>query len=79
MLMKNVQFPGAEDYESQMAMHNSTANTENSLAREFQKIFQTQYRHMDCCIMARTEDAPVNGIGLIVIIMSKKENTCLTY
>ena len=37
MLMKNVQLPGAEAYESQMEIHTSTANTEISLARKFQK------------------------------------------
>ena len=32
MLMKTVKLPGASDYDSQMAMHNSTANTDISLS-----------------------------------------------
>ena len=32
-----MKLPGAEDYYSQMAIHNSTTNTYISLAREFQK------------------------------------------
>ena len=37
MLMKIVQLPGAEAYELQMVIHTSTANTDISLARDFQK------------------------------------------
>ena len=37
MLMTNVQFPGAESYDSQISIHNSTANTAMSLVRDFQK------------------------------------------
>ena len=37
MLTTTVKLPGAEDYDSHMAMHTSTAKTDTSLAREFQK------------------------------------------
>ena len=37
MLMTTVKRPGAESYESHMAMHTSAANTDISLARKFQK------------------------------------------
>ena len=37
MLMTNVQLPGAESYDSQISIHNSTANTDMSLVRDFQK------------------------------------------
>ena len=37
MLMTTVQLHGASDYDSQMAMNILTANTDISLAREFQK------------------------------------------
>ena len=37
MLMTTLQLPGAADYYSQMASHNSTANPYIRLAREFQK------------------------------------------
>ena len=35
--MKDMQLPGAEAYYSQIEMHTSTANTNISLAKEFQK------------------------------------------
>ena len=47
MLMKTLHLPGAAAYESQMEMHNSTINTDISLAREFQKKNQTQHGHID--------------------------------
>ena len=37
MLMTTVQMPGASAYDSQMAIHNSTANTDIILAREFKE------------------------------------------
>ena len=37
MLMTTVQLPGTEAYESQMAMHTSTANTDIILERVYQK------------------------------------------
>ena len=37
MLMATIQLPGTAAYESQMATHTSTENTEISLAREFAK------------------------------------------
>ena len=37
MLMKNVQLPGASDYDSQMEIYTSTTNTNITLEMEFQK------------------------------------------
>ena len=60
MLMKTVQLPGAEVYDSNMVMHASNVNTDTSLAREFKRIFQTQNEHMDCWVTVRTENVPLN-------------------
>ena len=37
MLMTTVHLPGVEDYDSQIEIHNSTANKDISLARELKK------------------------------------------
>ena len=55
MEMKDVQLPGEFTNNSQMVMHTSLSNTYTSLAREFQKIFQTQHVHMDWFITERQE------------------------
>ena len=54
MLMKTVQLPGAADYVSHMTINTSTAKTDIVLARECQKIFQTQHEHMAYWIRAST-------------------------
>ena len=46
MLMTTVHLPGAAAYDSQMKIYTSTTNTDISLAREFQNIFQTQHVNM---------------------------------
>ena len=71
--------PGVEAYASQMAIHTSTANTDISLAREYQKFFQTQHGHMACWITVRIESVPVNGGLMIMSFMYKKENMCHKY
>ena len=48
MLMTTVQLPGEKYYDSHMAIHTSTANTDIILAREFQKHLSdpTQAHHL---------------------------------
>ena len=48
VLMKTVQLPDAEAYDSHVVIHASTVITEISSARGFQKISQTQQGHMAC-------------------------------
>ena len=74
-----MQLPGAAGYDSQMAMHTSTTNTDTSLARELETIFKTQHGHMTCWITVMTENFPVNGSGLSVSIMYKTEKMCHIY
>ena len=74
MLMKTVQMPGAEAYESQMVMHTSTANTNIILARGFKNFFQTQHGHMACWIMVSFCFSLLNfglyieGLGLYMLL-----------
>ena len=79
MLMDTMKLYGASAYDSHMAMHTSTVNTDISLAREFKNFFQTQHGHMDFWIMARIKNVPVNGSGIIMSIMYNKSKTCHTY
>ena len=79
MLMKTVQLPGAEVYDSNMVMHASKVNTDTRLAREFQNIFKTQHEHMACWITLMTENMRVNGSGLSVSSTSKTENMFHTH
>ena len=72
MLMPNIQLPGAKAYDSYIEINASPAN-------DLKNTFQTQHGHMDCWITARTEDVPVNVIGLSASIMPKKGNIFLTY
>ena len=79
MLMETMKLYGASAYDSHMAMHTSTVNTDISLAREFKNFFQTQHGHMDFWITVRTENVPVNGSGTGVSIIPNKENMCHAY
>ena len=79
MLIKTENLPGSSYYGSQMAMNTSTENIDNSLARKFQKIFQTQHGHMTCWITLSTENMPVNGCGLNVSMISNTANMFHTH
>ena len=71
-----MQLPYAEYYESQMAMHTSTANTDISLAKDFQKNLSDSTSAHDFWITVSKEKVSVNGSGLIVSIMYRKVKTC---
>ena len=75
MLTTNVQLPGAEDYESQMAMHTSTENIEISLASKLKKRLSDLTRAHGLLDHGKERKHAVKGSGTIVIIMSNKENT----
>ena len=53
-LMTTVQLPGEATNHSQVFMYNAISNTDISIARVFQKIFQTQHVLMDWLIMENT-------------------------
>ena len=71
--------PSASDYESHMAMHISTVNTDISLAREFRKHCSDPTQANGFLDHGKDRKIPINRSGLRVSIMSKTENMCHIY
>ena len=77
--MTTVQLNVVASYYSHMEIHTSTVNTDISLSREFQDIFQAQHGNMACSVTVRIENVPENRGELGMSIMSTTEKMFHTH